>query len=71
MNDELLTLLDQDLDSSFEDNIIMKYAQFELPVDQMADAAQNRVIMQRYNRARSAYLKAVADLIQNPDALDY
>lgn len=71
MNERLISLLDSDLDSSFEDNIIMKYADFILPVGQCVDDPREcRAIMQRYQRARAAYLNAVADLIQNPDVLD-
>lgn len=69
-NEQLFSDLDQDLTDTFEDNILVKYARYALPIDQQIDPASGRKLYQHYMKARLAYLRAVADIIQNADAID-
>ena len=68
--DKLCNELDQHLTDTFEDNIVMQFAQYELPEDRQADESRQKSIMIAYTRARQAYIDAVANIIQNPDSLD-
>ena len=67
---QLFADLDQDLTDTFEDNILVKYAKYVLPVDQQIDPSAGRKMYQNYTKARQSYLNAVADIIQNEDAID-
>ena len=67
---DLIEALDQRLTNTFEDNIIIEFISYALPEDIAADPSQYRAIVQRYNKARAAYLRSVAELIENPDALE-
>ena len=67
MDNVLVDELDQYLSDTFEDNIAVKYASYALPVDQQADPSEGRRIFKNYEKARFAYLRAIADLIKNQD----
>lgn len=68
-NEELYDKLNDDIDMTFEDNILVKYAGYTLSPDLQVDPADGRRIYERYTKARLAYLRAVADLIENQDAI--
>lgn len=65
----LLDLLNDNLSSDFEDNVAIRLAVYALPIEQQADPAEARKIYRNYEKARLAYLRALADVIRNQDTV--
>ena len=68
-NDNLTSMLDQDLSDTFEDNIVMRYAFAQDGNDAYPQLAER--IARKYVLARKAYLEAVASVVLFPNSLDY
>ena len=72
-NDDINILTDalkDDLSSSFEGDIINRYSDFVEEDNWQTDPAEARRLYSTLNKARSAYVNALADVIRKVDVND-